>query len=79
LRTRRERRDSIQNVRAPLARSGEPPSHVEFLIDRIGNLRVRWIGVAPAGAGRTAEVLDRIDILKREPLRPPPAWGHGHR
>jgi len=59
--------------------AAEPPSHVEFLIDRIGNLRVRWIGVAPAGAGRTTEVLDRIDILKREPLRPPPAWGHRHR
>ena len=59
--------------------AAEPPSHVEFLIDGLGYLRVRWIGIAPAGAGRTAEVLDRIDILKREPLRPPPAWGHGHR
>ena len=49
------------------AAAAETPSHVEFLIDRHGYLRVRWIGIAPAGTRRTTEVLDRIDILKREP------------
>ena len=67
-----------RRLHASGAEAEEIPSHVEFLIDRLGDLRVRWVGVAPAGTRRTAEVLDRIRILEREPARPP-AWGHRHR
>jgi len=54
------------------------PAHVEFLIDRDGYLRVRWIGVDPAGR-RTAETLDQISILRRETPLPAAPWGHRHR
>ena len=66
---------------ALFARQGaesRPPAHVEFLIDRDGYLRVRWIGVGPAET-RTAEVLDRLTILRRETPLPPAPWGHRHR
>jgi putative copper resistance protein D len=83
-------RDAIATADATVAaayalfarRSEEPadtPAHVEFLIDRDGYLRVRWIGVGEDGVKRTSETLDRIAILRREtPLAPAP-WGHRHR
>src|SRR4029453_13896711 len=40
----------------------ETPAHVEFLIDRDGYLRVRWLGAGHGDAKRTAETLDRISI-----------------
>ena len=55
------------------------PAHVEFLIDRQGYLRVRWIGMAEAGARRSTATLARIDSLNREPQGPPAPWGHRHR
>jgi putative copper resistance protein D len=58
--------------------SARPPAHIEYLIDRQGQLRVRWIGT-PANAGeRGAATLREIGVLFREPPRPVPQWGHRH-
>jgi putative copper export protein/mono/diheme cytochrome c family protein/peroxiredoxin len=54
------------------------PSHVEWQIDREGNLRARWIGVPEAGAERTREVLADVDILRRERPHPPVPQVHRH-
>jgi putative copper resistance protein D len=54
------------------------PSHVEWLIDRDGNLRARWIGVPDTGAERTREVLADVDILRRERPHPPVPQVHRH-
>jgi putative copper resistance protein D len=73
---------SVAAAYALFARQGaEPrpaPAHVEFLIDRDGYLRVRWIGVGLAGK-RTVETLDQISILRRETPLPAAPWGHRHR
>ena len=53
-------------------------THVEFLIDRHGYLRVRWIGVPDAAADRTAATLAQIKLLVDEPPRAPVQWGHRH-
>jgi putative copper resistance protein D len=57
-----------------LAGEGTTPKHMEFLIDRYGYLRARWIPAAD-GAEWTdiAELMRQIDQLNREKeLRPPP-------
>jgi putative copper resistance protein D len=54
------------------------PTHTEYLIDRHGYLRVRWIGVPGAATDRTPEALSDIDVLIHEPPRAPPQWGHRH-
>ena len=57
-----------------LAGEGTTPKHMEFLIDRFGYLRARWIP-AVDGSGWTdiAELLRQIEQLNREKeLRPPP-------
>ena len=53
-------------------------THVEFLVDRHGYLRVRWIGVPDAAADRTAATLGQINLLVHEPPRAPVQWGHRH-
>jgi len=55
------------------------PAHAEFLIDRDGYLRVRWIGMGEGSTWRTAEELDRLAILRRETPLPAAPWGHRHR
>jgi putative copper resistance protein D len=60
------------------AKEATTPAHAEFLIDRDGYLRVRWMGVGLTGK-RTAEVLDSLTILRRETPLPPAPWGHRHR
>jgi putative copper resistance protein D len=55
------------------------PTHAEFLIDRDGYLRVRWIGTGDGATTRTGEALDRLAILRRETPLPPAPWGHRHR
>jgi putative copper resistance protein D len=55
------------------------PTHAEFLIDRDGYLRARWIGTGEGATTRTAEALDRLAILRRETPLPPAPWGHRHR
>jgi len=55
------------------------PRHVEFLIDRQGDLRFRWSGDALAQTEGTSETRNRIDLLNREPPRQESAPGHAHR
>lgn len=54
------------------------PEHVEYLIDRDGRVRVRWTGVPDLANERGIKALGQIDQLFREPLQPPPQWGHRH-
>ncbi len=57
-----------------LAGEGTMPKHMEFLIDRYGYLRARWIP-AVDGAGWTdiGELMRQVEQLNREKeLRPPP-------
>jgi copper resistance protein D len=57
-----------------LAGEGTSPKHMEFLMDRYGYLRARWIP-AVDGAGWTdiSELMRQIDQLNREKeIRPPP-------
>jgi putative copper export protein/mono/diheme cytochrome c family protein len=58
--------------------NGGAPAHLEYLIDRFGYLRVRWISVPEAAAGRSADTLRQIDVLVHEPPRAPVQWGHRH-
>jgi putative copper resistance protein D len=51
--------------------------HMEFLVDRYGHLRVRWLGV-PDAADRTTATLSQIKLLVDEPPRAPVQWGHRH-
>jgi len=61
-----------------MAKPAATPAHAEFLIDRDGYLRVRWLGTEETTT-RTAEVLDRLAILRRETPLPAAPWGHRHR
>jgi copper resistance protein D len=57
-----------------LAGEGTSPKHMEFLIDRYGFLRARWIP-AVDGAGWTdiGTLMQQIEQLNREKeIRPPP-------
>jgi len=56
----------------------DAPTHVEFLIDRQGYLRARWIGVPAAATDRTGEILSQIKQLDDERVRAPPPAGHAH-
>jgi hypothetical protein len=65
---------------APAAPDGAP-THIEYLVDRFGFLRVRRIGVAPGApgsSGSSRETLRQIGALMREPARLPVQWGHRH-
>jgi putative copper resistance protein D len=64
---------------SPAATPAATPAHAEFLIDRDGYLRARWIGTGDGMATRTAEALDRLAILRRETPLPEAPWGHRHR
>jgi hypothetical protein len=70
---------SVATAYAMFARS--PPDmldHVEFLIDREGDLRYRWNGIVGAQAASGGGVLERADALNREPPRPAAKPSHGH-
>jgi copper resistance protein D len=54
------------------------PSHVEWLIDREGHLRARWLGVSGTGVDRTAEIIADTRQLQREPSSLPARHDHGH-
>jgi putative copper export protein/mono/diheme cytochrome c family protein/peroxiredoxin len=54
------------------------PAHMEFLIDRQGYLRARWIGVPDAATDRTTWMLAQIEVLKHEPPHAPSSQGHAH-
>ena len=53
-------------------------THAEFLVDRHGYLRVRWLGVPDAAADGMAAALGQIKLLVDEPPRAPLQWGHRH-
>lgn len=76
-------RPDVAMAYAMFARRGiesgdDAPAHVEFLIDRQGYLRARWIGVPAAATDRTAEILSQIKELHDERPRAPPPAGHAH-
>ncbi|HYT95899.1 MAG TPA: CopD family protein, partial [Casimicrobiaceae bacterium] len=54
------------------------PVHVEFLIDRQGYLRARWLSVPADQAERTREILAQASLLNEEPPREPVPEGHLH-
>jgi putative copper export protein/mono/diheme cytochrome c family protein/peroxiredoxin len=59
--------------------SGElAPAHMEFLIDRQGYLRARWIGVPDAATDRMNWMLAQIEVLKHEPPHAPSSERHAH-
>jgi copper resistance protein D len=47
------------------------PSHMEFLIDREGDLRARWFGLEKPGWDRMTDLLRQVDALNRERPRVP--------
>ena len=63
-------------VATPCASS--TPPHVEWLVDRGGYLRARWLGVPDTGVDRTAEIMADARQLQREPPRSPAQREHGH-
>jgi putative copper export protein/mono/diheme cytochrome c family protein/peroxiredoxin len=66
-------------ARAKDTGSGElAPAHIEFLIDRQGYLRARWIGVPDAATDRMTWMLAQIELLKHEPPRATSSGGHAH-
>jgi putative copper resistance protein D len=54
------------------------PVQVDYLIDRQGYVRARWIGVPDSPAARAAETFDQAELLYRERQRPPRSAGHTH-
>jgi len=64
--------------RDPVAGVPPVPKHMEFLIDRAGYLRARWIPNEEPGWRDIAILLSEIDQLNREPSRPPAPEGHVH-
>jgi putative copper resistance protein D len=65
-------------VRPGIESADDTPAHVEFLIDRQGSLRARWIGVPATATDRTGEILSQIKQLDDERARAPPPAGHAH-
>lgn len=65
-------RRTLENAR--VGQSGPLPTHLEFLIDRFGYLRARWVPQDGNGGWRNEGLLlAQIDQLMREPqLKPPP-------
>ncbi len=54
------------------------PAEADYLIDRQGYLRARWIGVPDAPAARAAEAFDEAERVSHERQRAPAASGHMH-
>jgi peroxiredoxin len=60
-------------------KAGEPgASHAEYLIDRGGELRARWIGAAAPAPGQTAQLLAQIERLSHETPRARARAAHRH-
>jgi putative copper export protein/mono/diheme cytochrome c family protein/peroxiredoxin len=60
------------------ARDRAVAGHAEFLIDRRGRLRARWLGVPAPGDDRNGEILAAARKLDGEPLSPAPSPEHAH-
>ncbi|HYB09987.1 MAG TPA: copper homeostasis membrane protein CopD [Alphaproteobacteria bacterium] len=58
--------------------NSSPLRHIEFLIDRAGYLRARWIPGERKGWSDLAMLQRQIDELMHEPLRRPPPENHLH-
>jgi copper resistance protein D len=54
------------------------PTHLEFLIDRHGYLRGRWIPDEGVGWGDPEQLLTAIDVLLKEKRTVPPPDLHVH-
>jgi putative copper resistance protein D len=65
-------RRTLENLRG--GETGPKPRHVEFLIDRYGYLRARWVPEDEAAGWRDMRaLLAQAGALRREaPMRPPP-------
>lgn len=55
-----------------------PPAHMEFLIDRQGYVRARWIPGESGAWAKPAVLLGEIERLKREPRARPAPDDHVH-
>jgi putative copper resistance protein D len=64
--------------RKDTAPSDASPAHMEFLIDRQGYLRARWIGVPDATTDRMTWMLAQIELLKHEPPHALSSERHAH-
>ncbi len=64
--------------RLPDDASPSLPKHAEFLIDRAGYLRARWIPSSADGWADLSRLKEEIERLSSEPLRPPAPEGHVH-
>lgn len=70
-------RRTLDNART--GESGPLPSHMEFLIDRFGYLRARWLPEdSPAGWSNEAALLDQLRLLQAEQRIKPPPDDHLH-
>jgi putative copper resistance protein D len=54
------------------------PVHIDYLIDRQGYVRARWLGIPDSPPARAAEVFDQADLLYHERQRAPTSAGHVH-
>jgi putative copper export protein/mono/diheme cytochrome c family protein len=54
------------------------PEHAEFLIDRRGRFRARWVGVPGRCMDRDVEIVEAASMADRESPRPTPSHGHAH-
>jgi putative copper resistance protein D len=59
-------------------RRDAPPAHVEFLIDRQGWLRARWVPGREPGWSNLAFLLGEVDGLNKEAQPAPPPDDHLH-
>ena len=76
-------RPDVATAYAMFARRGVEPgnealTHIEFLIDRQGYLRARWIALPETGNNRDLEMFAQIELLNHEPPGEPAAESHGH-
>jgi peroxiredoxin len=53
-------------------------THAEYIIDRAGDLRARWIGASPPAPDATAELLAQIERLAHEAPRARARPAHRH-
>lgn len=70
---RRTRADAGKTI------ADEVPAHMEFLIDRFGYVRGRWLASPESQEWRDADLLlQQIDVLRGEPRLMPPPDDHVH-
>jgi putative copper resistance protein D len=62
-----------------LAPRAAPPTHMEFLLDRQGYVRARWLPGSPGQSWETVQILvDQILVLDKETPAGPPPDEHVH-